>query len=119
TLGHEVRTPMTGVLGMSELLLGTPLDARQRGYAEAIRGAGNHLLRLVNDALDLARIESGRLELDPQPFDLRALVAEVVALSAPLARERGLRFVEQVDADAPVVLRGDALRIKQILLNLL
>ncbi|HET6435764.1 MAG TPA: ATP-binding protein, partial [Xanthomonadaceae bacterium] len=119
TLGHEVRTPMTGVLGMSELLLGTPLDARQRGYAEAIRGAGNHLLRLVNDALDLARIESGRLELDPQPFDLRALVAEVVALSAPLARERGLRFVEQVDADAPAMLRGDALRIKQILLNLL
>ncbi|HVI25928.1 MAG TPA: two-component regulator propeller domain-containing protein [Xanthomonadaceae bacterium] len=119
TLGHEVRTPMTGVLGMSELLLGTPLDARQRGYAEAIRGAGNHLLRLVNDALDLARIESGRLELDPQPFRLRALVAEVVALSAPLARERGLRFIEQVDADAPAALCGDALRIKQILLNLL
>jgi signal transduction histidine kinase/sugar lactone lactonase YvrE len=119
TLGHEVRTPMTGVLGMSELLLGTPLDARQRGYAESIRGAGNHLLRLVNDALDLARIESGRLELDPQPFDLRALVAEIVDLCAPLARQRGLRFVDRVDDDAPGALRGDALRIKQILLNLL
>jgi signal transduction histidine kinase len=89
TLGHEVRTPMTGVLGMSELLLGTPLDARQRGYTESIRGAGEHLLRLVNDALDLARIESGKLELNVQPFDLRALVADVVALMAPLAHQRG------------------------------
>ena len=60
TLGHEVRTPMTGVLGMSELLLGTPLNPQQRGYVGAIRGAGEHLLRLVNDALDLARIEAGQ-----------------------------------------------------------
>jgi len=119
TLGHEVRTPMTGVLGMSELLLGTPLDARQRGYADAIRGAGEHLLRLVNDALDLARIESGRLLLDAQPFALRPLVAEVVALTAPLAHARGLRFVEVVDGDVPPALLGDALRVKQILLNLL
>jgi signal transduction histidine kinase/CheY-like chemotaxis protein len=119
TLGHEVRTPMTGVLGMSELLLGTSLDARQRGYADAIRGAGEHLLRLVNDALDLARIESGRLPLDTQAFALRPLVAEVIALTAPLARGRGLRFVEMVDEDAPQALEGDALRIKQILLNLL
>ncbi|NUS37424.1 MAG: response regulator [Lysobacter sp.] len=118
TLGHEVRTPMTGVLGMSELLLDTPLDPRQRGYAEAIRGAGHHLLRLVNDALDLARIESGRLELDVQPFALRALVAEVTALTAPLARERGLAFVERIDEGVPDALHGDALRIKQILLNL-
>jgi signal transduction histidine kinase/CheY-like chemotaxis protein/sugar lactone lactonase YvrE len=119
TLGHEVRTPMTGVLGMSELLLGTPLDARQRGYADAIRGAGEHLLRLVNDALDLARIESGRLSLATEPFALHPLVAEVVALTAPLARGRGLRFVEAIDDDVPSALHGDALRIKQILLNLL
>ncbi|NNC10040.1 histidine kinase, partial [Corallococcus exiguus] len=70
TLGHEVRTPMTGVLGMSELLLATPLDPVQRGYAGSIQQAGSHLLRLVNDALDLARIEAGRLELDLRPFDL-------------------------------------------------
>src|SRR5690606_28374541 len=61
TLGHEVRTPMTGVLGMSELLLDTSLDSRQRSYVESIRRAGDHLLRLVNDALDLARIEAGNL----------------------------------------------------------
>jgi ligand-binding sensor domain-containing protein/CheY-like chemotaxis protein/nitrogen-specific signal transduction histidine kinase len=119
TLGHEVRTPMTGVLGMSELLLGTPLDARQRGYTESIRSAGNHLLRLVNDALDLARIEAGKLQLDPQPFTLRVLVADVVALMAPLAQQRGLHFDAVVAADAPQALHGDALRIKQVLLNML
>jgi signal transduction histidine kinase/ActR/RegA family two-component response regulator len=118
TLGHEVRTPMTGVLGMSELLLGTHLDERQRGYTESIRRAGNHLLRLVNDALDLARIEAGKLELEPQPFAVRALLADVVALQAPVAQQKGLRFVQQVDAAIPAALLGDALRIKQILLNL-
>ncbi|PPJ44712.1 Two-component system sensor histidine kinase- response regulator hybrid protein, partial [Rhizobium sp. KAs_5_22] len=76
TLGHEVRTPMTGVLGMSAMLLDTPLDQKQRGYTESIRRAGEHLLRLVNDALDLARIESGKLELAHEPFDVRALVAQ-------------------------------------------
>jgi signal transduction histidine kinase/CheY-like chemotaxis protein len=118
TLGHEVRTPMTGVLGMSELLLGTRLDERQRGYTESIRRAGNHLLRLVNDALDLARIEAGKLELDPQPFALHALLAEVAALQAPVAQQKGLRFVQQVEAGVPATLLGDALRIRQVLLNL-
>ncbi|MGH8084062.1 MAG: ATP-binding protein [Lysobacter sp.] len=119
TLGHEVRTPMTGVLGMSELLLDTPLDPRQRGYTESIRGAGEHLLRLVNDALDLARIESGKLELAEQAFDLRTLVDEVVALMAPLAQARGLTFTLDYGDDAPHGLRGDPVRLRQILLNLL
>jgi signal transduction histidine kinase/CheY-like chemotaxis protein len=119
TLGHEVRTPMTGVLGMSELLLGTDLDRQQRGYADAIRRAGERLLRLVNDALDLARIESGKLELDPQPFAPRALVEETVALMAPLARQKGLAFETHVSAGLPEAMRGDANRIAQILTNLL
>jgi signal transduction histidine kinase/ligand-binding sensor domain-containing protein/CheY-like chemotaxis protein len=119
TLGHEVRTPMTGVLGMSELLLATPLDARQRGYTESIRRAGNHLLRLVNDALDLARIEAGRLELDAQPFALRDVIDEVVELMRPLARQRGLHFSDTIAADVPAAVRGDPVRIRQILLNLL
>ncbi|KAF1711263.1 histidine kinase [Pseudoxanthomonas kalamensis DSM 18571] len=119
TLGHEVRTPMTGVLGMSELLLGTRLDPRQRGYAEAIRNAGAHLLRLVNDALDLARIEAGKLELDQQDFGLRELVSEVASLTAPMAAKRGLAFSSQIDARAPLALRGDSMRVRQILLNLL
>ncbi|MGY0560920.1 ATP-binding protein [Luteimonas sp. A277] len=118
TLGHEVRTPMTGVLGMSELLLKTRLDTRQRGYTEAIHRAGGHLMRLVNDALDLARIEAGRLELDLQPFNPRALVEEVGALMAPLARQRGLDYRALVAADVPPGLLGDEVRIRQILLNL-
>ena len=119
TLGHEVRTPMTGVLGMSELLLGTALDERQRGYTHAIQNAGSHLLRLVNDALDIARIEAGKLELQQQDFDLRALVDEVVGLTAPIAEKRGLGFADEIDADVPARLRGDPLRVRQILLNLL
>ncbi|MBU8976610.1 response regulator [Lysobacter sp. MMG2] len=119
TLGHEVRTPMTGVLGMSELLMDTPLDQQQRGYVDSIRRAGRHLLRLVNDALDLARIESGRLELADAPFDLRTVVDEAATLMAPLARQRGLSFLITVDPDAPRGLRGDVNRVCQILLNLL
>ena len=119
TLGHEVRTPMTGVLGMSELLLDTALDPRQRGYTESIRGAGEHLLQLVNDALDLARIEAGKLELSQRPLDLHVLVAEVAALMAPLAEARGLRFVAEVDPGVPRGVVGDVVRLRQILLNLL
>ncbi len=104
TLGHEVRTPMTGVLGMSELLLGTPLNPQQRGYVGAIRGAGEHLLRLVNDALDLARIESGKLELADEVFDLHALVEELAALIGPLAKQRGLAFELSLSEDVRVEL---------------
>jgi signal transduction histidine kinase/CheY-like chemotaxis protein len=118
TLGHEVRTPMTGVLGMSELLLATPLDPRQRGYTESIRRAGTHLLHLVNDALDLARIEAGRLQLDLQPFALQALIADVVNLMAPLAQARGLRFECHDTLPGTVTVNGDAVRVRQILLNL-
>ena len=119
TLGHEVRTPMTGVLGMSELLAATDLDARQRGHVESIRRAGEHLLRLVNDALDLARIEADRLQLDQQPFDLHALVRETVAFCAPQAQQRGLEFHQDIAADVPRWVVGDAGRVRQILLNLL
>ncbi len=118
TLGHEVRTPMTGVLGMSELLLASRLEPRQRSHVEAIRRAGEHLLRLVNDALDLSRIEAGKLQLDSGAFDLRALVREVAGLMAPLAERGGLAFADQVAADAPVALQGDRTRVAQILMNL-
>jgi len=119
TLGHEIRTPMTGVLGMSELLLDTPLDARQRGYAESIRRAGDHLMRLVNDALDLARIEAGKLQLDPQPFEVARLVHDAVAMCAPMARQKLLGFDTVVEPDVPAWVHGDPGRVRQILLNLL
>ncbi len=119
TLGHEVRTPMTGVLGMSELLLQTPLDGRQQGYASAIQLAGKHLLRLVNDALDLARIEAGKLPLDYRDFDLRQLVGQVAELVRPSAEQKQLAFHCALDDALPPALRGDASRVQQILLNLL
>lgn len=119
TLGHEIRTPMTGVLGMTELLQATPLDERQKGYADAIQRAGTHLLRLVNDALDLAKIEAGKLELQQVEFDLHALIADVVALMGPVAGKRGLAFQDGVTAGVPHMVRGDPLRLRQILLNLL
>ncbi len=118
TMGHEIRTPMTGVLGMTELLLRTPLDAKQRGYAEAIQTSGQMMLRMVNDSLDLARIEAGRLELEDAPVDLHALVAEAAALLRPLAEKKGLAFTDAIAPDAPRRVRGDAVRIKQIVLNL-
>ena len=119
TLGHEVRTPMTGVLGMSELLRGSHLDDRQRSQVEAIHRAGEHLLRLVNDALDLARIEAGKLELANADFALRPLLDEVAGLMAPVAERKGLAFVDAMAAGAPAALHGDRTRIQQILLNLL
>lgn len=119
TLGHEVRTPMTGVLGMAELLQGTPLDTQQRGHVDAIRRAGEHLLRLVNDALDMARIEAGKLELVNAAFALKPLLDEVAGLMAPLAERKGLVFAEHIDADAPRALQGDRTRVQQILLNLI
>ncbi|MCE4364724.1 hybrid sensor histidine kinase/response regulator [Xanthomonas hortorum] len=119
TLGHEVRTPMTGVLGMSELLLQTPLDGRQQGYASAIQSAGKHLLRLVNDALDLARIEAGKLPLDYRDFDLRQLIRQVAELVRPTAEQKQLVFECELQDALPPALHGDASRVQQILLNLL
>ncbi|PJJ98495.1 hypothetical protein CO611_06345 [Lysobacteraceae bacterium NML03-0222] len=119
TMGHEIRTPLTGVLGMSELLQGSALDVRQRAQVEAIQSAGKHLLHLVNDALDLARVEAGKLVLIEAPFDMQQLVNEVAALMQPLAEKKGLQFDCQISADAPAWLIGDRTRVEQILLNLL
>jgi signal transduction histidine kinase/AmiR/NasT family two-component response regulator/sugar lactone lactonase YvrE len=119
TLGHEVRTPMTGVLGMSELLLDTPLAPRQRSHVESIRLAGLHLLRLVNDALDLARIEAGKLELEHKPFVLRRVLEELADFMEPIAQSRGLAFDRDLDVPADLVVEGDATRLRQVLMNLL
>ncbi len=118
-LGHEIRTPMTGVLGMAELLQASDLDARQRQQLDAICKAGRHLLRLVNDALDLARIEAGRLVLAEDPFDVRQLVQDVADLMQSLALQKHLAFQLQMAPDTPHWLTGDRTRVEQILLNLL
>jgi signal transduction histidine kinase/CheY-like chemotaxis protein/streptogramin lyase len=117
-MSHEIRTPMTGVLGMAELLRGTRLDEKQRSYAEAISRSGDLLLRLVNDSLDLARIEVGKLQIDHLAWQPLALLHEVIELEAPLARKKNLELILEVDASLPSGLVGDALRIKQVLFNL-
>lgn len=117
-MAHEIRTPMTGVLGMTELLLGTPLDERQRGYADGIRRSGALLLRQVDDALDLARIEAGKLQLNEAPFDPAALLREVALLEQGLAAQKGLSLQVEIEPGTPGCVSGDALRVQQVLLNL-
>ena len=117
--GHEVRTPLTGVLGMSELLMHAPLPSREHGYAKAINQAGDHLLRLVNDALDLARIEAGKLELREEWTSLPALLEQVMGLMAPLASSKQLTLSRVSDVQGGIMVRADALRLRQILLNLM
>ena len=109
---------MTGVLGMAELLEATSLDAGQRAKVLAIQQAGRHLLRLVNDALDLARIEADKLVLDDAAFELRPLLQEVAGLLRPMAVAKGLEFRIDCEPGTAPALRGDATRVRQILFNL-
>ena len=118
TLGHEIRTPMTGVLGMAELLQTSELDLQQRHRVDAIQIAGRHLLRLVNDVLDLAQIEAGKLRLNDEAFDVAGLVREVSELLRPLAELKGLSLSCIIEKNVPVFCAGDGGRVRQILLNL-
>lgn len=119
TMSHEIRTPINAVVGMAYLALKTDLTERQRDYIEKIRASGGHLLDLVNDVLDFAKIESGKLELEVADFNLDQLIERVESIASLRAKQKGLALSFHVQPDIPRHLLGDSLRIGQILLNYL
>lgn len=118
TMSHEIRTPLHGVLGTNGLLLATDLDEKQRKYADTIKKSGDTLLRLINDILDLSKIETGHLELEEVDFKLQLILDSVSGGLESRARQKGCDFDVEVAPDVPEVLRGDAGRIRQVLFNL-
>ena len=117
-MSHEIRTPLNGVIGVAQALSGTPMNERQQEMLELIRSSGATLQHLLSDILDLARVESGRMELRSEPFDLAKAVNEAAQLYAAQAEEKGLRFFVEAPEDTRVWIDGDVVRLKQILTNL-
>jgi signal transduction histidine kinase len=119
TMSHEIRTPMNGVIGMANLLSDTPLTLQQREYTATILNCGESLLSVINDILDYSKIDSGKMEIEEQSFDLRNCIKEAFDVFNTKAMQSGLSLVYQIDPEVPSYLIGDALRLRQVLMNLL
>jgi len=119
SMSHEIRTPMNAIIGMADILADTPLTKEQRRYVKIFRSAGENLLTVINDILDLSKVEAGQLELESIPFRLDELIETTEAVLAFRAQEKGLELKHRLEGDIPLSLRGDPVRLRQILVNLI
>jgi CheY-like chemotaxis protein len=118
-MSHEIRTPMNGVIGMTRLLMNTPMSKKQTDFVESIYLSGEHLLTVINDVLDFSKIEAGKLDLKREPVELRACIEDVLNLLTSKALEKNLELAYAVGPSIPLFIEGDMVRLRQILTNLL